>query len=89
MVIKPSMSLPVTVLEDSAHFAEILRATRTAARMSNAGMAERLHVVSSLISLRETGQRQLTVQAAIDTLEVVGYELAIVRKGWFPRSNRG
>lgn len=59
-------------------FADIMSAARKTAGMSTDGLARRLRLSRSALGYRERGERSLTVQDAVATLELCGYALLVV-----------
>lgn len=73
--------VPPTRVQNGQQFAKILRVTRLAAGLSRARMAEHVGCTVSSITLRELGNRRISVADAVQQLNAAGYDLVVMRAG--------
>jgi transcriptional regulator with XRE-family HTH domain len=68
-----------TVITGGEAFGKIMRTLRAAAGLTQTQAAAATGCVPGLISLRETGRRQITVHDAATVLGAYGYTLVVMR----------
>jgi transcriptional regulator with XRE-family HTH domain len=76
-----TFTLPATRITSGTQFGRLLRTTRLAAGLTVAQVARELGVSPGAVSIRELGQRNITVHDAVNELALVGYDLVVMRTG--------
>jgi transcriptional regulator with XRE-family HTH domain len=71
---------PVVIM-GGVDFGQILRTLRAAAGMTQTQAAEAQHCVPALVSMRETGRRQMYLPDAVRVLDSYGYVLVAMSAG--------